>query len=770
MLILICFGSYLMPTIIALASRLESHAPLTPAFLFSVTLFSAAAIAISAVSRRLLKGVEPYLARNAAEQVRFLEALDPRWIDAAIVAAAALSLFLELAMIRWQASVFEFFAFYKNFGLLACFVGLGLGYALSSSIHIPLLLVLPCMALQFGVMTTIRYGFGTVFQSPFREQLNMGWDAGSLWQAGALYVLLAVIFVNTALIFIPIGQLCGRLMERRVKLKAYGLNLIGSLIGVAAMLLVSFLWAPPMIWFALTFVVILLFSVRTPASLLTGAAFALLCVVILAWPINPLWQRIYSPYQVLELGHSDDTGLMLIRAAGHYYQRAYNLSGSNTDPKARSVRTYYDFPYKAHPDLANVAIVGAGTGNDVAAALRAGARSVEAIEIDPAILMAGKANHPEKPYSDARVNTVVNDARSFFRTTANSYDMVVYGLLDSHTLLSQGSSVRLDSFVYTIEGLREARARLKPGGVMSLSFTVLSEGLGRKIYLMLQKVFDGRAPICVKAIYDGSIIFMESNDSQWKLDPSVPAAGGFADDSTHFANPALEADMSTDDWPFFYMPRRVYPVSYLVMICQILLLSVFVTRSFLVEKPQLTYLSFLLLGAGFMLVETKAITELGLTFGNTWQVIGIVIAGILTMAFLANLTVQWLGIRKPLVPYLFLWGSLALGWAIAGQGGFPSTTAGRLEAAIVLTCPMFFSGMVFSSLLGSKGNVSTIMAMNLVGAVCGGLTEYNSMYFGFRFLYLVAMAFYVLAFVADLLFQPREADAAAHQSLVANHG
>ena len=36
-----------------------------------------------------------------------------------------------------------------------------------------------------------------------------------------------------------------------------------------------------------------------------------------------------------------------------------------------------------------------------------------------------------------------------------------------------------------------------------------------------------------------------------------------------------------------------------------------------------------------MLLETKAITELGLTFGNTWQVVGISILGILVMAFLA---------------------------------------------------------------------------------------------------------------------------------------
>src|SRR5262249_29107760 len=187
--------------------------------------------------------------------------------------------------------------------------------------------------------------FGTIFQSPFREQLNMGWDAGSLWQAFALYALLAIIFLSTTIIFIPIGQLCGRLMGRRVKLKAYGLNLIGSLFGVAAMLLVSFLWAPPLIWFLLSFLVILLFSVRNPRSIFIGVTFTVICLVILAWPVNPLWQRIYSPYQLLEVGHSEENGLMLIRAAGHYFQRVHNLQSTNAEPKAQSIRSYYDFPY-----------------------------------------------------------------------------------------------------------------------------------------------------------------------------------------------------------------------------------------------------------------------------------------------------------------------------------------------------------------------------------------------------------------------------------------
>ena len=133
----------------------------------------------------------------------------------------------------------------------------------------------------------------------------------------------------------------------------------------------------------------------------------------------------------------------------------------------------------------------------MAAAQRAKAGHVEAIEIDPAILVVGKSSHPEKPYENPRVHPVVKDARSFLRRTDQKFDLIVYGLLDSHTLLSHGSSVRLDSFVYTVEGLREARNRLKSDGVLSLSFSVLSDALGRKIYLMMQSVFDGRPPVCV---------------------------------------------------------------------------------------------------------------------------------------------------------------------------------------------------------------------------------------------------------------------------------
>jgi SAM-dependent methyltransferase len=758
LMVIIAFGSFITIAVHSLAIIARSGKAWSGSFVATGLLL----ICLSAIGTwafyYALKKLAPFIDASAQAQARFLDTLNLSYADAAILFSAALSLFLELCIIRWQSSVLPFFAFYKNFSLLTCFVGLGLGYALAARDRIPLVIVLPLLAWQFGFMTIVRYGLGIDLKTiPFREQLTMGMSVGSLSQILLLYGLLSIVFLITALTFMPIGQLCGRLMERRTKLRAYGLNLLGSLLGVVLMLVAGFLWTPPLAWFALCFLAILLFTLKTPRLIIVGLSFTVLCTVVLAWPVNVLWNRVYSPYQLLEIGRGEDTGLTLINAAGNFHQKIYDFSDVHSTRWSK-IRDYYDFPYKAHPTLTNVAIVGAGTGNDVAAALRSGAEHVEAIEIDPVIQLTGRVSHPEKPYSDARVHAVINDARSFLRTTEQTFDLVVYGMLDSHTLLSQGSSVRLDSFVYTVEGLREARARLKPDGVLSLSFSVLSDALGRKIYLMLQQAFDGRPPICVEANTGTSIVFLESNDEKWVLPPRLVEDAGLTDRTAFYADPSLYADVSTDDWPFFYMPQRIYPVSYMIMVFLLLALSLLVGVNFLPERPKVSQISFFFLGAGFMLIETKGITEMGLAFGNTWQVIGIVIAGILTMAFLGNCAVQWLYIRRPVIPYLFLFAALSVGWYVARAGGFASTPLGRLETSIVLTLPLLFSGIVFSTLLSSKGQVSGMIAMNLLGAICGGLLEYNSMYFGFRFLYLIAIGCYLLAFVSELPFPKKDTD------------
>src|SRR5437764_4751769 len=168
-------------------------------------------------------------------------------------------------------------------------------------------------------------------------------------------------------------------MERKEKLAAYGFNLLGSLGGVLLMFLVSAFWTPPAVWFLIGFSVLLLFHVRKRSVFAVGAGAAVVALIILELPLNPAWQRIYSPYQLLEVGRGGG-GLMEIRAAGHYYQKVYdllNVSGTAAqDPWVQKARNYYDTPYRLVDHPKDVAVVGAGSGNDVAAALRSGAEHV----------------------------------------------------------------------------------------------------------------------------------------------------------------------------------------------------------------------------------------------------------------------------------------------------------------------------------------------------------------------------------------------------------
>src|SRR5215469_5082348 len=190
-LALTLFGSGLAPLVTYAASRMGLYTGGSIGDWFKVVhrwkLLAAVALigAVTAVVWRLLLWLEPQLDANARQQYEFLANLPSRYIDLAIFGSAALSLFMELAIIRWQATVFEFFAFYKNFSLLACFAGLGLGYALAGRRQIPLLFTIPLLCWEFLLMIGIRYGLGENYQSltvmPFPEQLNMGIFTAKKW-------------------------------------------------------------------------------------------------------------------------------------------------------------------------------------------------------------------------------------------------------------------------------------------------------------------------------------------------------------------------------------------------------------------------------------------------------------------------------------------------------------------------------------------------------------------------------------------------------------
>jgi hypothetical protein len=220
----------------------------------------------------------------------------------------------------------------------------------------------------------------------------------------------------------------------------------------------------------------------------------------------------------------------------------------------------------------------------------------------------------------------------------------------------------------------------------------------------------------------------------------------------YMATSAKALDLPTDDWPFFYLEKKMYPETYLMLLALVLSIAFFLVRDLLPSQTlQVPMFPFFFLGGGFMLIETKAITELGLLFGNTWQVVGITIISVLVMAYLANVFASRMTRQLVSLSFLGLIAILLVGYAVAIHGSIPATTLPqRALMIVILVGPLFFSGLVFSSLLKGAKDVSGVMAYNILGAMLGGALEYNSMRFGFSSLYLIALGLYALAWITML--------------------
>ena len=262
----------------------------------------------------------------------------------------------------------------------------------------------------------------------------------------------------------------------------------------------------------------------------------------------------------------------------------------------------------------------------------------------------------------------INDARNFFRTAQQQYDLIIYGVLDSHTALSHASNLRVDSYVYTREGITEAFKLLKPDGVMSISFALPNESLGFKLSHILRV-----SPAPASRSQSGCAMTFETplpSSRRRAMTSRCPIATAFAAYRLHgrlrafLASPIRKPSIPTDDWPFFYMIERTYPLSYMIALGMVLLLSYLFVRKTIgwTEPIERSYLPFFFLGSGFMLVETKAITELGLHLGGTWFVIAATIVLVLAMAFLANLLVQRKIVPRTGLAYVGLFASLLVGY------------------------------------------------------------------------------------------------------------
>ncbi|MEJ7583521.1 MAG: hypothetical protein WKF43_05390, partial [Acidimicrobiales bacterium] len=395
------------------------------------------------------------------------------------------------------------------------------------------------------------------------------------------------------------------------------------------------------------------------------------------------------------------------------------------------------YPSARPARLDDVLIVGAGTGNDVAQALDQGARHVDAVEIDPRLHQIGTELHPDRPYADPRVDVHIDDGRAFLERTDRRYDLILFALPDSITLVSGQSSLRLESYLFTREAMQSARDHLRSGGAFAMYNYYVEQWLIERLAGTLDQVYDG--PPCVDSSAGvGRLSFLIASDDP---DSIRCQTSGSVD---------LEAapEPATDDHPFPYLRRPSLPAFYLITIAVILLLSVAAVR--VASGPfrrMAGYGDLFFMGAAFLLLETKSVVQFALLFGTTWLVNALVFGGVLVSVLAAVEVSRRVTVANPARLYLVLLATLAVAFAIP-NGSLLSLPVGlRLLAAVVLAfAPIFVANLVFTQRFRDVGSSTAAFGANLLGAMVGGLLEYAALVVGYRLLLVVVAVLYGSAF------------------------
>jgi SAM-dependent methyltransferase len=628
-----------------------------------------------------------------------------------------LLLFVELALIRWTGEYVVYLSYFSNFVLLGSFLGIGVGFLRARS------------RLRLFPAAPVALGLFVAFVNHFHVEIDRSGNQliyfGATTRTGLpIWATLPVVFICTAAIMALIAEETARAFARFEPLAAYRIDIVGSILGIASFSLLSLFQLPPLAWGA---VVTVLFGVLLPRRLVALPALAalVLFVVVLEHESQPAWadpvSTSWSPYYRIHVAR--EPGFYDVTVNGIPHQRISSVAFR------RRTEPIYFAPYArigGRPP-GDVLIIGAGTGTDVAIALAQGARHVDAVEIDPRLYALGKKLQPNRAYQDPRVSVHITDGRAYLEQTHKKFDLILFALPDSLTLVSGQSSLRLESYLFTLESMQSARAHLRPGGTFAMYNYYRAQWLVDRLAGTLVDVY-GKPP-CIDSWHGHFAVLSDGNvtcTTRWSADGrSVPPP-------------------ATDDHPFLYLRTASIPSLYLLTLALILGAALVATRGAGGPFRQMTaYVDLFFMGAAFLLLETKNVVQFALLFGTTWFVNALVFGGILLAVLAAVETARRIRAPRPRTLYGALFLSLAVAWLVPQDDLLKLTWGLRLPAAIALAfAPIFCGNLLFAERFRSVGSSTVAFGTNLLGAMIGGILEYSALVIGYRALLLVAAGLY----------------------------
>ncbi len=373
--------------------------------------------------------------------------------------------------------------------------------------------LIPRFHLSF-MLSAVLFGFAAVGnfilsqQIPFNP-LEILWDRSQLLYLLVLYLLLSVPFFCAATC---IGLTFARFKDQINRI--YRFDLLGAGTGALAIILLLFAFPPAtclkllgaMGFFAAA--LLSLTQVLPRSRWVAVALFSCGLMLPLAWP-NVWFSLRISDYKGLSLAlrvpgaevlslHSSPLGfLTVVRSPNIPFRHAPGLSlnyftepppqlGIFTDGDSLSPITryegkreplaYLDYLSSALPyhllEQPKVLILGPGGGTDVLMALYHGAKSIDAVELNPQIIDLIKRVHAEfagNLYQREGVKVHAAEARGFVAGNSEHHDLIHISLLDSFSASASGGYALNETYLYTVEALEEYLLHLRPGGLLSIT-------------------------------------------------------------------------------------------------------------------------------------------------------------------------------------------------------------------------------------------------------------------------------------------------------------
>lgn len=320
-----------------------------------------------------------------------------------------------------------------------------------------------------------------------------------------------------------------------------------------------------------------------------------------------------------------------------------------------------------------VLVLGAGGGFDVALALQSGARQIQAVEINGAMLAMTRAlgDFSGRIFDRPEVQAYEAEARRFLRGTLGRYDLVSLSLLQTDPAIDRANT-GFQNWVFTTEAVGQYLDRLDPGGAIAVVQN--SPALAEKTIATCLAALAARGVATPEAFRQLAILSLDppgnnpfaylvlvardplgtamiealagAAESRIRVEhlPGVatserlrPLSSGAEPLEAWTARAPARFDPATDDRPFFYDVNRALPWLFVILALGglTLLLALWARDRFAGAGPRLptpAWLSAAALGAGFLLLQAGLISRGQFLIGTPTLAVALVVGGMLAAA------------------------------------------------------------------------------------------------------------------------------------------